>query len=415
MNELPLTLAEIPEYLLRFSPPTIAGHYDLNNMRRMMHFLGEPQEQLKVLHVAGTSGKTSTAYFTRDLLAARGQRVGLTVSPHVIDVRERAQVDGPLPPLQFRAALADFLGEVSSCEVNPTYFELLVAFAYWLFAREKVDYAVVEVGLGGLLDGTNVVERRDKVCLISTIGIDHTEILGNSLHEIADQKLGIIRPGNVVFIASQGEEMNEYLLRGALALGGEPQIVPSIEVTWLPNYQGGNLALAEAAVTYLSVRDQLPLPAEGAQVFFPPPGRFETIRRGGIDWILDGAHNPQKLAMLRQELGNRNWAPLPALVSFTAAPEHKLAEMVSQVLLLSDRVVITTFASGQDLKNKRSFTLSDMAAEFERQGAAVEVAANVPDGVGALVAMGEERVLVTGSLYLVSQVRERLLDPMPQS
>src|SRR5690606_38872097 len=119
------------------------------------------------------------------LLAAAGQKVGMTVSPHVYEVNERVQINTkPLAETQFCRELSRFLNIIQSSGVRPTYFELLVAFAYWEFAEQGVDYAVIEVGLGGLLDGTNVVARDDKVCIITDIGFDHTSVLGKTLSAI---------------------------------------------------------------------------------------------------------------------------------------------------------------------------------------------------------------------------------------
>ena len=162
--------------------------YTLDVMKALMEHLGNPQNQLRVLHVAGTSGKTSTAYYCAALLKEAGKKVGLSVSPHVDTVNERLQINGqPMPEAEFCKVLSEFLDVVAESGIKPSYFELLVAMTYWEFARQKVDYAVIEVGLGGLRDGTNVIERADKVCLITDIGLDHTEILGHTLTKITGE------------------------------------------------------------------------------------------------------------------------------------------------------------------------------------------------------------------------------------
>lgn len=404
MNNLPESLEQIPDYLLQFSPSTMAGHYDLGGMRQLLHSIGDPQQRLKVIHVAGTSGKTSTAYFVRALLESRGLRVGLTVSPHILDIRERVQVGGILPPAVFHKALHEFLQIITDKKLTPTYFELLIAFAYWYFARQSVDYAVVEVGLGGLLDGTNVVERADKVCIINMIGLDHTEILGDTLPQIADQKLGIIQPGNQTFIISQGKNMDTYLMRGAKQRGGMPQLVePVTDLHGLPSYQAGNTALALAADEFIAKRDNLPPRASGVTLA-PPPGRFETITHNGLNWIVDGAHNPQELLALKHELDLRGMQKMPVLVSFTQGPSEKLNQMVAIVATFAANVVVVDFQSGQDIKSKRSFSVNDMQAAFEHCNVPAVTAQNIPHAIEQLSAISEPQILVTGSLYLVSAI-----------
>ncbi|MCA9326649.1 hypothetical protein KC976_03555, partial [Candidatus Saccharibacteria bacterium] len=170
--------------------------YTLDNMCALMDHIGSPQEKIRVVHVAGTSGKTSTSYYAAALLRAAGLQVGLSVSPHVDQINERLQINGqPLSEAEFCQVLTEFLNAIKDAPVKPSYFELLTAMAFWEYARRGVDAAVMEVGLGGLLDATNVISRRDKICLITDIGLDHTEILGDTLVEIAQQKAGIIQPG----------------------------------------------------------------------------------------------------------------------------------------------------------------------------------------------------------------------------
>ncbi len=169
----------------------------LDRIVPLMKLLGDPQDKLKIIHLAGTSGKTSTAYYMSALLQATGKKVGLTVSPHIDTIAERVQIDGlPLPETEFCRELGIFLDIVEFAEAPPSYFELLYAFALWVFERQQVDYAVVETGMGGLYDATNVASRPDKVCVITDIGFDHTHILGKTLPEIAAQKVGIVHDHN---------------------------------------------------------------------------------------------------------------------------------------------------------------------------------------------------------------------------
>jgi dihydrofolate synthase/folylpolyglutamate synthase len=165
-------LAEAERALEAYWPSQVSKHQNnLDPVRKLLRAAGNPQNTLRVVHVAGTSGKTSTAYYVAALLKAAGKKVGLAVSPHVDNLNERVQLDlSPLPEAEFCAELGKYLELVKQTGVVLNHFELLYAFAYLQFARLGVDYAVVEVGVGGLLDATNTVDRDDKVCVITDIG-----------------------------------------------------------------------------------------------------------------------------------------------------------------------------------------------------------------------------------------------------
>jgi dihydrofolate synthase/folylpolyglutamate synthase len=156
--------------------------------------VGNPQDHLRVIHLAGTSGKTSTSYYIAGLLKAGGMKVGLTVSPHVTAITERVQINNiPLSETEFCRYMSEFLPLVTADEERlPSYFEVMMVFALWVFDKSNVDYAVVETGLGGLHDSSNICRRTDKICIITDIGVDHTHVLGDTIEKIATHKAGII-------------------------------------------------------------------------------------------------------------------------------------------------------------------------------------------------------------------------------
>jgi len=165
------SIKDAEQLLLTYSPEKQAGEtYTLGRMRLFMERLGNPQNDIPAVHIAGTSGKTSTAYYVRAMLEAHGKKTGLTTSPHITSVAERVQIGGkPLDDATFLSYLNEFLALIARWpDIRPTYFELLTAFAYWVFKQESVDYMVIEVGLGGLLDATNVIDT-EKVCVITPI------------------------------------------------------------------------------------------------------------------------------------------------------------------------------------------------------------------------------------------------------
>jgi len=168
----------------------------LDRMRAFLELLGNPQRRFRSIHVGGTAGKGSTATMIAAILHASGRKVGLHVKPHLRSVTERARIDGaPVDEQTFADLLSDMLPAVDEMEAGewgkPSYFELIVALAFVLFARERVDVAVVEVGIGGTLDGTNVIEPLASV--ITNVGMDHMDVLGDTIDQIAADKAGIIK------------------------------------------------------------------------------------------------------------------------------------------------------------------------------------------------------------------------------
>ena len=185
----------------------------LDRMRRIAQRLGDPEKSLRFIHIAGTNGKGSTAAFCESCLRASGFRVGLYTSPHLVSVRERFQIDRrPISEETFALgmeAVREAMGEGTDREA--TFFEITTALALWYFAREKVDWVVWETGLGGRLDATNIVQP--EVCIITNIGLEHQQYLGESLHEIAEEKAGIIKPGVPVVSAVERGEAGDIILR----------------------------------------------------------------------------------------------------------------------------------------------------------------------------------------------------------
>ena len=218
--------------------------------------VGSPHERLRVVHVAGTSGKTSTSYFMRSMLEAAGKKTGLTVSPHVMGITERVQVSGqPLSDKTFVRYMNEFFDYIVSAPETPTYFEILIVFALWVFDKEGVDYAVIETGLGGLHDSSNICRREDKLCIITDIGYDHMHVLGNTLADIASQKCGIIASGNTVMIYKQSSAVMAVAKKAANAMNADLHV---IEPTTNHLYQPRNWRLAYQAYELLRNRDHLP-------------------------------------------------------------------------------------------------------------------------------------------------------------
>lgn len=407
-------LAEATEALKRFYNQPGSNTYTLDRMRELMVYLDNPQDKLRVVHVAGTSGKTSTVYYVSALLEASGATVGLTVSPHVNEVNERVQINHtPLPEQEFCRALDEFLGIVAESGIVPSYFECLVAFAYWQFARMGVDYAVIEVGLGGLMDGTNVISREDKVCVITDIGFDHTHILGNTLHEIATQKAGIIREHNHVFMYQQSPDVMRAVHVACKQADAELHTIApghAAAPSSLPLFQQRNFVLAEQAVGYVLQRDggaaltQSQLQS-AASTFVP--GRMEIHHVGGKIIIFDGAHNAQKMAALvasvQHAYPDRDVA---ALIAFVHGASERWQPTIDTLAAVCHHFVITSFDGAQD-SIKSSVPPTEVATYLRaNKFITLNVEPVLENACKALISQPEPILLVTGSLYLLSSARQ---------
>jgi dihydrofolate synthase/folylpolyglutamate synthase len=407
--------AEARTELAKFVPPPgmLRKSYQLDDMLRLMEQLGNPQDKYKVVHVAGTSGKTSTSYFSAALLQAAGQKVGLTVSPHIDEVNERVQINlTPLPETLYCQELTEFLTILASKDICPTYFELLIAFAYWEFARQNVDYAVIEVGLGGLLDGTNVITRSDKVCIITDIGLDHMRVLGDDIASIATQKAGIILPHNVVFSFVQADDVMDVIRRtsiekqAVLHEASNPSVDPQSEV---PTFQQRNWALARATYDYIAERDTLPPVSEDTlqktQATYVP-ARMEIVQYRDKTIVFDGSHNAQKIGVLcdamRQRFGTSEVAVLFGLIE---DKEDQLQEAVRAITSIAHAIITTPFFPGQDIPRTSLDPQQVVKACQELAFTEVTVAENAEQAVQTLLARPEPVLLVTGSFYLLNTVR----------
>lgn len=376
-------------------------------MHKLMDFLQNPQDKLHVIHVAGTSGKTSTAYYIAALLSAGGYKVGLTISPHVDQLNERLQINGqPLDKNVFCENLSEFLGLIEKCQVKPSWFEVVVAFIYWYFAKSMVDYAVVEVGLGGLKDGTNVVTRPDKVCVITDIGLDHVGVLGDSLAEIATQKIGIVQSGNAVFTYEQADEVMQVYRAAADKQQAKLYIIdkPTFETSNIPRYQQRNWHLAREVYSFLQKRDNLKnltkqVLNQTKQISIP--ARMDTATVNGKTLIMDGAHNAQKMSAFITSFKKLYPDVKPAvLIGVKAGREYE--ELVPLLKPFAARIITTSFTSSQDLPIK-SMDAHELALAF-----GINKAVAIPDNRQALkklLSCPEKTLVITGSFYLLGQIR----------
>lgn len=388
--------------------------YKLDLMQKLMRYLGNPQNKYKVVHIAGTSGKTSTSYYVSSLLTQAGFKVGLTVSPYVDEINERVQINTePLAEEYFCEYLDEFLHLLDDFEGHPSYFETLVAFSFWVFAKQRVDYAVIEVGLGGLLDATNVIDRSDKVCVITDIGIDHTNILGNTLPEIAYQKAGIILSNNHVFMLSQPDEVVDVVKRVADEKNADLHLYKQTNnhafLKDLPLFQQRNWQLAYEAVKYvLKSEGKKPLSMQQkiASANIQVPGRMDKFVVDGKTVILDGSHNPQKInALIKSVVRDYPDKNIATLISLGHNKTASLDEVLEIVVGVSSSITATKFNFGQD-EFRLPIEPQIIVDELNNMGYTNAINEPSPDrAFYKLLDQDVDVILVTGSFFLLNNIR----------
>lgn len=415
---------------------------DLDRIVDLLHLLGDPQRAYPSVHVTGTNGKTSTARMIDALLRAFGLRPGRYTSPHLESVTERISVDGrPVTPetlVRVYAEVAPYLDLVDRRHPDRlTYFEVITAMAFAAFADAPVDVAVVEVGLGGAWDATNVVHA--PVAVVTPIGLDHTELLGATLAQIAAEKAGIVHEGAALVTAVQPLEAVEVLLRRAVqvgatvareglefgvlsrsvAVGGQLLTLAGLggvyHEVFLPlhgAHMASNAACALAAVeAFLGGGPGRRLAEETVRAGFATvdsPGRLETVRSSPTV-LLDGAHNPAGAAALVAALADSfAFSRLVGVVAVLA--DKDVIGILEALEPALDAVVVTQNSS------PRALPVDELAAAaVEAFGAErVEVEPRLDDAIEAAVRLAEEDaalgagVLVTGSVLTVGEARTLL-------
>ena len=371
----------------------------LENARRLLRErLAYPAPGVKVIHVAGTNGKGSVCAMAESIARATGLHTGLFTSPHLVDFRERIRVSGEMISAEtLEAELAALRAHVAGWDPHPTFFELALAVAMRHFRAQSVELIVLETGLGGRLDATSAVPA--DVCVLTPIGLDHREWLGDTLEEIAGEKAAIIRPGKPVLSAPQDSEARQIIEQAAgekrspLAILTEPLEGYGIP---LPGaHQKWNAALAVEALFKLGIDLKVDAVREGLAAT-RWPGRFD--HRPEANLVLDAAHNPHGAAVLastwREEFGHRR-----TTVIFGAANDKDAAGMLRILRPLAERLVLCPPDSPR-AANVDALREAARQAGFEE--AAVRFASALPD-VLQEAASATTPWLLTGSIFLVGQ------------
>jgi dihydrofolate synthase/folylpolyglutamate synthase len=374
--------------------------FGLERMRRLLIALGSPHERFGAIHVVGTNGKSSTVRFTAALLEAHGVRTGSFLSPHLTSFAERIRIgDADLEPDAFGAAVQRAAAAAAKVDrtlpdgERVTQFELVTAAAFDALAERGVEVAVVEAGLGGRHDATNVLDA--PVCVLTTVGLEHTRWLGPTVRDIAREKLAVVPRGATLVLGDVDPEVEEEA-----AVTGARIVRPLDTGVTLPGYQRRNFALAAAAArAHLGRLDpeRVGEAAARAQV----PGRLQQVDDRPLT-IFDGAHNPSGVEALvdalSEAVGDR---PLVAVIS--VLDDKDAAGMLRPLLGRLAGLVVTASANPRALPPA---TLASLAAQLGGPGGEVEI---VPDPHVALarareLAGPDGAVVATGSIYLVADL-----------
>lgn len=387
--------------------------YNKDRIIKVLDLLGNPQDKFKSVHVAGTSGKTSTSYYASSLLCQAGFRVGLSVSPHIEEVNERVQINmQPLSEAAYCEMFSEFISIIEQFDIFLSRFEVFVAFAYWVFRKLDIEYAVIEVGLGGTLDGTNVIHREDKVCVITDIGYDHTHILGNTLEEITLQKAGIIMHGNQVFVNNQPDIILNMLSIVCEEVNATLRVQnPTPSYLDLPAFQARNFQLAEAVCNFILSRGGKAALGAGKIMSAGKtyiPGRMEIIKFHGRRIILDGAHNPQKLKALFTSLSKKYPdEDIACLVAYANRSESKIRGAMKTIVPHVSKLVLTSFIlSSSGSQSYDIYKMADMCRENGFKN--IELTEDLDNAMAKLVKSKQQLLVITGSLHLVQEVRSKI-------
>ena len=396
----------------------------LERIRTLLHALGDPQKELKFVHVAGTNGKGSVCAYLASVLRCAGYRVGLCTSPFLEDFRERIQVDGELIPPEVLGELTELARPAAEAmEDHPTEFELITAVAMLYFRRCRCDIVVLEVGLGGALDASNVIDVPE-AAVITAMGMDHAAILGPTLGDIAAAKAGIIKPGGAVVsfggcpeadavirerCREQGAQLTEVdfsRLRvvGTGLDGTDLEFAPygALHVPLVGLYQAKNAAVAVTTVEVLEKRgweiSRRALEQGLASVCWP--GRLEVVRRAGPVILRDGAHKAHGMAATVESL--RALFPGKKLTILMGVMADKDVEDMLKLLAPIAGQVFTVRP-----ESPRAMPAEELAALVNRYGVPAVPCAGVAAGLQAAAeaAGADGAVCALGSLYLVGEVR----------
>jgi dihydrofolate synthase/folylpolyglutamate synthase len=432
--------ALVPE--LYTQPGKPRRKFSLEEIRVLLDALGNPHHQFPSVLIAGTNGKGSTAAALAGILCAAKLRVGLYTSPHLERVNERIRVgdkligDDDFSQRYFQVHnTAEQLVTAGKLAQMPSFFETLTAMAFLHFAESRVEIAVIEVGMGGRLDATNIVDPL--LSVITDISLDHTEWLGSTISAIAREKAGILRRGGTLVTLPQHPEANQALgeaavelaVRGVSATAYMPPINAGVKGHYAVSalgeqieldqplagsHQQRNLALAIAAAVELAERHGFPITPAAISAGISRgtvwPGRLELIAETGDtqssrNWLLDVAHNPAGVWSLRAALNGGWQIPPPRTLIFSCLRDKPLTELAQILFPLFEEVIFAPINSA------RATPVEELLAAARLTGTKAIALASIADAIERAAAdTGNATIVISGSVYLVGEARPLVLE-----
>ncbi|MBU1026951.1 MAG: bifunctional folylpolyglutamate synthase/dihydrofolate synthase [Candidatus Margulisbacteria bacterium] len=372
----------------------------LERINFLLDQLGNPQNKFKSIHIAGTNGKGSSAAMTASILKEAGYKVGLYTSPHLFDFTERIKINSKdISRKEFSEGIKQIKKILTTKQSNhPTTFEVLTALAFWYFAKKKVDYAVVEVGMGGRLDATNVL--LPEVSIITNIDYEHIEILGKSLAKIAKEKAGIIKPGVPVVTAERKKEVLAVIKRVCKEKSAKLKVESRAKNIGKKNllgvYQGLNAACAVSAINLAGIKVGKAAIKKGlAKTKWP--GRFQIVSKRPLV-IVDGAHNPAGAKNLRvtiEEMFKQKFN-----IIFGCQQDKDYQKILAELKSIASQIILTRSS------HKSAQKIKLLASYLKKQDIVIKTAASPRKAIN--VWDGKAPLLVTGSLFLLADVLKKL-------
>ncbi len=408
---------QIRDYL--YSLKNAGSKYGIDRMRLLVEALGHPERTFPIIHVAGTNGKGSVCAMLESLYRTNGYKTGFFSSPHLVHLGERAQVNrqiltesGIVGYAEQLKPIATELGKADP-DCHPSFFEFMAAMAFQRFASEQVDIACIETGLGGRLDATNVVDP--ELSIITTVSLDHTELLGDSIEIIAREKAGIIKPGKPVLIGRLPEAA-EHVVREIAAERGctihalrdrfpDESALPKTNLSG--SFQRWNAALAVYATELLAER--FPVQSTTGLQQIDWPGRWQRIELEDRTLILDATHNPEGAEMLAENLSQLDEKPI--IVAGTLGEDRGRSLMEAVAPFANELHLIEP---NQPRATSSNFLESCLPTDraFKVHHRTLEQIIPAPN----TCSLGKpgDTIVLTGSLYLIGEALERLQDPSPK-
>jgi dihydrofolate synthase/folylpolyglutamate synthase len=400
--------------------------YDLTNIKALLRHLGNPHNNFQSIHIAGTNGKGSTASFIASILMEHSLRVGLFTSPHILRFNERIRINGNCITDSF---IKKFLNENNKIirKISPSFFEVNTAMAFEYFSRKKVDIAVVECGLGGRLDSTNVLYPA--LSIITQIGMDHMQYLGNTLKKIAQEKVGIVKPGIEVIVSDNNKSLKKLFQQKIekdflFYMDDEIKILKLAErkfAALISNSEGFNFTIpltgdfqarnAGAAIVASSkfLDENGICPSNKCiqkglakiKVNTGYHGRLESIKIKNSEFIFDVSHNSGGLEQTYKALKRKP----PEVVIFGIMEDKDISAAINEILKLSNKIIFTKAKYKRAADPKKLYKI---AAKKAPKSYNLVIKDKIDEAIKEALSSRAKRILITGSFYLVSEAIKAL-------